>query len=396
MTAPLAFTFVFIWLALIVTLGTIMLLGFCRYWRTRENVAVLQFLVSLVILQTGTIFLHIGLLADLPDFLIKYSLNVLLIGFSLVTLSELSVVLHIAANMKDAWQIALRAGIAALLVFQPALWQHDFLTLTPPLDHNLLGSPYTHLGKTAAIINACYVGLTLVAAWRYWRRIDSPLLTGTLIGIAVIQGGSLISGFVRTYSLVAITGGFASSLLGCQIIRELRTSPGVWLRDWTAISQTITRRQPLDTMLADIAHHMRGLMQADVVSVLLVHEPHQLKVIAMAGPGPSIVGRQMRMGEGLAGRVMQTGQSMRIDSYQSWNGRAAGFEDVPFYASMSTPLIFRERVVGVINAHQTRPGRIFSEQDQTILELLAPQAAIAIAQAELENALSTPDTFTIS
>lgn len=82
---------------------------------------------------------------------------------------------------------------------------------------------------------------------------------------------------------------------------------------------------------------------------------------------------------------MQTRQAMSVDDYCAWSGRAEGFDDMPFFASLSVPMIYRDRVLGVINAHQTRPGRIFNTQDITTLELLTPLAAAIIAQARLEE-----------
>jgi hypothetical protein len=93
------------------------------------------------------------------------------------------------------------------------------------------------------------------------------------------------------------------------------------------------------------------------------------------------------VGEGLAGRVMQTLSSMRIDNYQQWDGRSPTFDEMPLYASISVPLIYHGRLVGVVNAHETTPGRVFTNRDQTVLEVLAPQAAVTLVAARLEHDL---------
>lgn len=396
MTTPLAFSFIFTLLALVFTLSVLLMWLFWRNWKTREGWALFRFLASLVILQSGIVLIHTGLLSELDDSIIKGFLNLALIGFGLVTLTTLTSLLHAGGALKEAWDILLRTGIAALIVLQPALWQHDFLALSHPLDHDLMGSSYTHLGQVLAVISGGYLGLTLLAAWRYRKRINNPLFTGSITGIVLAQLATLASGYLREMALAAIAGGVISIILGYQMIREFRITPSerqaVWLQAWNNILKALTGSQPLNATLASIAQQARLLLRSDIVSVLLVTDPHQLKIVAMAGPGPSIVGRQIQSGEGLAGRVMQTMQPMRVDDYQGWDGRAASFEDIALYASMSVPLVYRSKIIGVLNANQTRPGRIFTERDQALLELLAPQAAIAIAQAHTEEALHTTQT----
>jgi signal transduction protein with GAF and PtsI domain len=135
------------------------------------------------------------------------------------------------------------------------------------------------------------------------------------------------------------------------------------------------------------------LIRTDAVLVLVTIGPTRLKVVTVSGALRGFLGRQIRVGEGLAGRVMQTLYPMRVDNYHFWNGRSLDLEDLPVYASMSVPLIYNGRLVGVLNAHETAPGRVFTDCDQTILELLAPHAASAIATARLDSELMRTHTY---
>ena len=91
--------------------------------------------------------------------------------------------------------------------------------------------------------------------------------------------------------------------------------------------------------------------------------------------------------EGLTMRVAQTGQSilvpdlssdpLYVDAPKTWTGSIIGL-----------PLMIGERVVGVMNVSHTQAGA-FTDSDIHMLRLLGDQAAIAIENARLYEALAT-------
>ncbi len=381
-------------LALMITLSVGLLVIFQRP-RSRQTLG--QFLGSLALLQSGTLLTLTARLADLPDTLIENLFNITLIGFFLVTLTGLALLLHMANAMKDAWVLLSRTGVATLIVLQPALWDHRLFRFADPLDTTLMGSPYTHLGQIAAGTCALYLGSLLVAGWRYWDQIAAPLLVAPVMGLGAIQLLMIISGTLRELALTGTAGGIASLMLGYYLIEYLGFDPGTsqarWMKASRALSQAISDTRQLDQTLADLAALARRLTRADAVTILRAVDSHQLEIVAMAGEDSSLVGRKIRSGEGLAGRVMQTLSPMRIDNYHVWNGRITAFDDVPIYAIVSVPLIYNGKLVGAINAHQTSPGRVFTNREQAILEWLAPQAAIMLAAARLDRDLGTTQAY---
>ncbi len=387
MTASLIVALAWCSLALIVTLSVLLLLVFWQSWRTDTGRSLLPFVGSLAALQSTALLTRLGAALDLADYLLKGLANLTLMAFWLVTLAALAVLLQAAGRYKDAWFVVHRAGIVGLVAIQPALWAHNLVQRSGDLDEHLLHGPFTDLGMVLLSICAVFLALVLAAGWRYWRRIDAPLLAGSILGIVTIQAVSLTTGLYSSLMLTSATGAVASVFIGYYLV----TQPTLVPRQFAGpnilpiVSGSLTGKRLLGTALADIAADARRMIRTDSVSVLLAVEADRLEITATDGALPALVGRQIHIGEGLAGRVMQTLHAMRIDNYRSWNGRSAGFEDLPLYASISIPLIYHGALVGVINAHETTPGRVFTERDQTLLEMLAPQAAILIGISRLER-----------
>ncbi len=92
---------------------------------------------------------------------------------------------------------------------------------------------------------------------------------------------------------------------------------------------------------------------------------------------------KVRPGEGMAGRVMQSGKSMKVDKYDEWAGRDPRQPRGSVGAVAQAPVKKRRQILGVLFAERA-PGRpVFTNEDLADLELFASQAAIAISNAEL-------------
>jgi putative nucleotidyltransferase with HDIG domain len=87
-------------------------------------------------------------------------------------------------------------------------------------------------------------------------------------------------------------------------------------------------------------------------------------------------------GEGLAGKILETGEPLIIDDYQHWEGRVAGWEGYPFRAVVGVPVRWGDEFLGVLDVERGAPCA-FSPADAELLSLFAAQAAIAIQNARL-------------
>jgi PAS domain S-box-containing protein len=89
-------------------------------------------------------------------------------------------------------------------------------------------------------------------------------------------------------------------------------------------------------------------------------------------------------GEGLAGKIWQSGERLVIDDYDAWSGRAPYFDYNVIRAIMGAPLKSGQEVVGVICiAYGTKSDRIFGDEDIEPLSRFAQLASIALDNARL-------------
>ena len=94
-------------------------------------------------------------------------------------------------------------------------------------------------------------------------------------------------------------------------------------------------------------------------------------------------GVTLKMGEGLAGRVAQTGQPLAVGDYSQWDGRAEAYEGSDFRRVLAVPLRAGDRIIGVISLGDNRHSGAWSQEEIRLASLFADQAAIAVQNARL-------------
>jgi hypothetical protein len=108
-----------------------------------------------------------------------------------------------------------------------------------------------------------------------------------------------------------------------------------------------------------------------------------LVIVASHNMGTDAVGTRIALGDGAMGRVAETRESLIIPRYQEWEGRSSKYTQSTVQSVMAAPLLIGSRLVGTIASVHSDPGREFGDEDLRLLELFAPQAAIAIENARL-------------
>lgn len=148
----------------------------------------------------------------------------------------------------------------------------------------------------------------------------------------------------------------------------------------------------LQELLNLITRKAVEVMQAQACSLMLLDEDEQTLVIRSSHGLPETVIEQARVpwGQGIAGRVAASGQPMLITDPRT-DPRLAG-EDVPYREDIAASLCVPLRdghgqVMGVLNIHRRKPAHVFTEQDMRLFAIFAMQAASAIKNAQLYNAL---------
>jgi PAS domain S-box-containing protein len=112
----------------------------------------------------------------------------------------------------------------------------------------------------------------------------------------------------------------------------------------------------------------------------------ELRVAIGTGVFAGNVGHRLEMGEGLAGRVCETGEPLTVDDYQSWAGRKSAYDGLAIHGVAGVPLRSRKEVVGVLGVAYGEPGRSFDANHIALLSRFAHLASLALESARLYTA----------
>lgn len=157
------------------------------------------------------------------------------------------------------------------------------------------------------------------------------------------------------------------------------------LKQLLDISQAINATLELDRILEMVMTYAIKLVSAERGFIML-QEQGRLVMRQSHNLAPEQFGEQAeRFSQTIANRVLERGESIytsdaledsRFDLSKSVN-------DLHLRSIMGVPLKHDGRILGLIYLDNSSQGRIFLQSDLYILELLAQQAAIALANAQL-------------
>jgi diguanylate cyclase (GGDEF)-like protein len=151
------------------------------------------------------------------------------------------------------------------------------------------------------------------------------------------------------------------------------------------VSKAVSGTLDLPEQLQELGKEVCARLAISEFSVLLLDEvSHQLVVEAVAGDAPPAVrGMRLHLGEGVTGEVAAKGQTIYVPDvgkdprYLHYKGqwRTTG-------SFLAVPLRSKGRILGVMNLNR-RSVDAFSAQETRLVEAIAAQAALAIANARL-------------
>lgn len=153
-----------------------------------------------------------------------------------------------------------------------------------------------------------------------------------------------------------------------------------------ALSRAFMGSVELNDVLDQIIATARQETQAEVVSLMLLDEDRRELLIAAADALPAdVIETQKRvLGEGIAGRVAQSGEALMIADGMPLEPEVRQAMSKPgILSALSLPLRARGEVIGVLNLSRMRGGEPFTRGDLELATVLASQAAVAIDKARL-------------
>lgn len=126
---------------------------------------------------------------------------------------------------------------------------------------------------------------------------------------------------------------------------------------------------------------------ADLLGVLgsyiYLHDPErdELEVRVVYNAPQAHVGRRMKVGDGLAGRVFVSRQPLLVGDYRTWEWASKVWADVTFGTILAVPLLYRDNPVGVLTFVDNAKNRALDDDALRVALLFANQAAAALTSA---------------
>ncbi len=347
------------------------------------------FLGMMVLWSSGSLFSRAGAYADAGSGIIQTGLRLLDLGFTGATIS-LYMFSAVLTGVRGRWFRAM--GLLALVVviaFQLLL----ALVVDTPRGYEVNDDGILRYDfDTPSMV--LFLGFQLATIFLVWRN-RLKIQTGALtVGVLLFAGGQILGLLSPRFRMLGVAediGAVAALVMSYAVVRQQIMLPllgrAKQLEAVRDVGLAITSELRLRETLSTIAAQAAGLLNADGAAIFLRRET-VLELAAVHNLPYQFVGQQIALGQGVVGTVALERQGRRVDNYRrEW----AGEPDLPlaretFGAVICVPLMFATEVVGVLLVIQGQHGRLFYRDDMHLLELLGPQAAVAITNSRLFEA----------
>ncbi|MDI6781384.1 MAG: ATPase, T2SS/T4P/T4SS family [bacterium] len=168
------------------------------------------------------------------------------------------------------------------------------------------------------------------------------------------------------------------------------SSMEIRLKGLTEISRLATISSSLDEILDSIMDMVLKIMQTDAGALMLLDKTgNYLETRIIKGrEAEAINGSPLKIGEGIAGSVAETGESIAIPDKV---GQIIAIHennnevDIRLHNILCVPMKFSNRIIGVIEVINKRAKQPFSMEDIDILEAVAAQVTMLIENSNLFN-----------
>ncbi|HEX5481622.1 MAG TPA: SpoIIE family protein phosphatase [Terriglobia bacterium] len=148
------------------------------------------------------------------------------------------------------------------------------------------------------------------------------------------------------------------------------------------VSEQLNTTLDIDELMARIAEMVKSVINYEFFAILLLNEKAQeLRVRFSVGhPQEAVRALRIKVTEGIVGRAVETRRSVLVNDVLREPAYIQSVSEVR--SELAVPLIFKNRVIGVIDLEAPWAG-FFTEQHQNLLELLGGRIAAAIENARL-------------
>lgn len=150
------------------------------------------------------------------------------------------------------------------------------------------------------------------------------------------------------------------------------------------MASDLTKETDLTSLLQTVVHRAMTLLVSPGGSLMFYDKSKRdLEIVVSEGPELLKVGTHLELGEGIAGRVAETRQSMIVNDYAGWSDRLPALGERALTACIEVPMLYQGDLLGVLAVIESNPAHKFGESDLSLLALFASQAAGAVHNARL-------------
>ncbi len=149
----------------------------------------------------------------------------------------------------------------------------------------------------------------------------------------------------------------------------------------------MSRLQVRDLLETTVERAVHLVNAADGFVYMVTPDGSALESTVETGPYRRYIGLRLGRGEGLSGKVWETGQPIAVEDYQAWSGRSPQFDETPIGPELGAPLKSGSEVVGVIGLTRAPGAPPFSQDEVELVSRFAQLVSIALDNARLHTSL---------
>lgn len=217
---------------------------------------------------------------------------------------------------------------------------------------------------------------------RMWTVLLLILLFGTAVFFALLYFKSRRKEKMLTEKLEDLKKQSQTSFSQMDAVFQILND----LHDFGPAGQLQSTKSELGKMVVEAAVRITNSSAASLM--LLNKQSNQLAIVSTKGMVGESMGTQFKVGEGIAGRVAESGKMILVENIDT-DSRFIKSKGVEYRSKsmMSIPLKVKNKVIGVLNIHATEAYHPFSEREIYLLKILASQAAITLENWNLHESL---------
>jgi signal transduction histidine kinase len=334
------------------------------------------FLMLIIIWNVGFLLLQASTILDVGEQFTRFANGLVDVGFASSSVA-IYVFTSILVGIHSRWFRILALSSIIVVVGYNIFLIVNSANISPETNNSL-----------APVFYLIYDSITIYVVWYYRRKFrHRTLIIGILIFV-IGQGVGFLNAETGVATVSTSISAIGTLIISFSIIRQAIIQP---LHERISqveaihnVSLAMTSQIATDDVLTTIAEQAARWLNADASGIFLAKNGY-LNLVTGYGLPAKYINTKLQIGEGLAGRVLQTRKSIMIENYQrDWLGTPdVSLARITFGSTLCVPLIYAQKAIGAIMVIASKQGRLFQQDDMHLLELLSAQAAVVISHGEL-------------